>query len=340
MITENISDKTIRIETQSEFRQTLVDLVRRWGDANSDGILDARCKIFSVPEIEGVIGYRIEYGHAVVYGDPVCAPNDKSELALAFQKYCTEQKLHIIYTITSEEFSTWAAENLGYASIAFGAKVILDPQTHLLEKTGSKAVLLRKKVKKALKEGIIVKEYTGNDLQIERALEDVSTSWLNARTGFQIYMSKLRLFEDRVGKRWFYAVHEDKIVGLLLLTQLQSRHGWLFSSIMMTKNAPPGLSELFVISVLNQLENENCRYVAVGPFPSTKIGIIRGLGPLSEACTRWVYNLAKKVFRLEGHSTFWEKFQPQHEKSYLLFSSPKLRISSLRALLRGFNVNI
>ena len=35
-------------------RPRLVELVRKWAEANTDGILDKTTQIFSVPHIEGV----------------------------------------------------------------------------------------------------------------------------------------------------------------------------------------------------------------------------------------------------------------------------------------------
>ena len=62
-------------------RLRLVELVRKWAEVNTDGILEKTTQIFSVPHIDGIIGYRIELKNAVVYGDPVCAPIDKIALA-------------------------------------------------------------------------------------------------------------------------------------------------------------------------------------------------------------------------------------------------------------------
>jgi len=85
------------------------------------------CHIFCDPRIEGLISYRIESGNAVVFGGPVCAAADKPELAKAFQQFCREQKIEVVYIITSEEFANRAAQNLGSVLIEFGEKIVFNP---------------------------------------------------------------------------------------------------------------------------------------------------------------------------------------------------------------------
>jgi lysylphosphatidylglycerol synthetase-like protein (DUF2156 family) len=318
--------------------QTVVKIVRKWGDVNTDGILDSCCKIFSVPTIEGLIGYRIECRNAIVFGDPLCAPENKGALALAFQHYCEEQKLGVVYTIVSEEFTYWGVEHLSGALIEFGDKFVLDPFNNPMDNTGSKAVLVRKKIKQALRNEAVVQEYFGKDLFLEQKIEEVADGWLQSRKGLQVYLSKINLFKNPYGKRWFYAKHKENIVGILTLNDLQSHQGWLLNNLMITPEAPSGTSELLVISALEVLKKENCRFVLVGPVPAKQLGEIIGLNPLSTAFVRGLFTCAKKILRLEGHGVFWEKFQPTLQKSYLLFPKKNLRFSSIKALFQAFNV--
>jgi len=337
---KNLLETPLINEKQFLDRKKLVNLVRKWGDVNTDGILDFTCRIFCDPRIEGLIGYRIESGNAVVFGDPVCAEADKPELAKAFQQFCRAQKVGVVYIITSEEFANWAAQNLGSVLIEFGEKFVLNPLNNPAERTGSKAILVRKKVKHALREGALVEEYSGDDPDIEKAIEEVATTWQKARRGPQVYLAHFTLFNDRAGKRWFYAKQGEKIVGILILNELQSHNGWLLNNVMITKDAPHGTSELLVISTLRVLEKENCQSVTIGPVPGKQLGKIRGLGIFSETITGWIYRIAKKFFHLDGHEAFWEKFQPTTYSSYLLFPEKNLSFSSIKALLKALNVDV
>lgn len=328
------------IDEEATERNQLVKLVRKWGDVNADGLLEEDCYAYSIPEIDGFVGYKLEPSHAVVFGDPVCAPENKPLLAKAFQTYCQTNNLGVVYTIVSQEFAEWGSSKEGLEGVAleFGKNYVLNPMQNPVNNTGSKAVLVRKKVKHALNEGVVVHEYLGDDKAIEDEIEQVAMSWLQKREGIQVYLSHITLFNDRIGKRWFYAKQKDRIVGFALLNQIEVKQGWLLNNLMMVKDAPKGLSELLVIATLQALEKENCHFVLAGPVPAQELGNIIGLGPLGSSFVRWCFKTAKYVLKLEGHEAFWEKFQPIIEKSYLLFPKKNLSFSSIKALLKAFNV--
>lgn len=321
-------------------RQDIVNIVRRWADVNTDGILDASCQLFSSSSIEGLIGYRIEASNAVVFGDPVCPEEHKGTLAQEFQAYCKNKNLGVVYAVASEEFAKWAVANIQSVAVEFGEKFVLNPLSNPMNNKGSKAGLVRKKVKHALAEGVFVEEYRGNDPEMEAAIQGVADAWLDSRHGPQVYLANISLFKDRTGKRWLYAKQAGHLVGILLLNQLKANEGWLLNNVMITKNAPNGLSELLVISALQMLEIENCQHVIIGPVPAKRLGKIEGLGRFATTLTRWAYKGAQKVFRLGGHEVFWEKFQPAVKPAFLLFPENNLSISSIKALLRAFNVHI
>lgn len=319
-------------------RPQILELIRQWGDINTDGILDPSCRIFAIPDIEGFIGYKMESSNAVAFGDPVCAPEDKPILAQEFQNFCESQKLGTVYTLVSQEFADWAINNLSATSIEFGDKFVLDPQNHLLNNTGSKSGLIRKKVKHAVKEGIIVKEYLQEEPRIEEGIMEVVRSWLQKRRGPQVYLCQVNLFKDRMGKRYFYAEREGKIIGLLMLNAIQAKNGWLLNNLMIAKSTPNGLSELLVMTALETIAAENCSYVVVGPLVGHQLGRITGIGQMKENLIRWVFKLLKYVFSLDGQTTFWKKFEHNIEGCYLIFPKNNFGFTSLKALLQAFHV--
>lgn len=334
------TEKPLLKENRVEALQNTVEIVRKWGGVNTDGILDASCRFFSLPNIEGFIGYRIEMNHAIAFGDPVCAQKNKNLLAFEFQKYCEEQNLGVVYTIVSEAFAQWGVENLSGASIEFGQNFILNPLNNPMDNTGSKAILVRNKVKHALRQGVDVQEYFGNDLSLEKSMEEVANLWLQSRRGMQVHLSKINLFNNRYGKRWFYAKQKGNIVGILTLNELQSYHGWLLNNVMARKEASNGTSELLVISALEALKKENCQFVLVGPVPAKQLGKIIGLSHVTVMLIRGLFTCAKKIFRLEGHEIYWKKFQPSLQNSYLLFPKKNVCFSSIRAMFRALNAGV
>lgn len=316
-----------------EKQSLLVKLIRDWGDLNTDAVLDTPCQFFSIPSVEGVIAYRIEANCAIVFGEPLSAPGDRTKLAEAFHHYCQEAGLNVVYVIVSKPFTKSIPSG---CFIQFGHKLILDPEDDPLKKTGSNAQLLRKKVKHASKAGLIVSEYFGGDPALEKEMEQIGHSWLQARHGPQIYIAHLSLFNNREGKRWFYAEHKNGIAGFCILNEIKASSGWLLNNLIISRDAPSGTSELIIASALETLAKENCRFVEVGPVVATHIEI-GGLGTISSWFVRRIFSIFKKLYHLDGQAIFWEKFQPKKEPSYLLFDQVNLR--TIKALLHALNIS-
>lgn len=319
-------------------RDEIVDLLRRYGNDTTDAVLDPASRYFVDPEIEGFLGYRLDGKQVVVYGDPVCAPENTQRLAEAFSRYCTENGYLTIYAIVSQQFEKWAVKHLVAISFVFGHRLWINPQHNPMDNTGRHGSLTRRKVKHAIKEGTEVSEYTGVNAALEESIELVGTEWLKGRRGPQVHISNVHLFEDRPGKRWFYAHKDGKVVGVVQLNQLQLRKGWLLNHLMITSDCSHGTPELLVTRALQAVAKEGCEYVTFGACPATKIDSIEGLNPVLASLARFGYQIARKVFHLDGFGEFWSKFEPQSEPIYLLFERGGISYKGIRSLLRALNV--
>jgi lysylphosphatidylglycerol synthetase-like protein (DUF2156 family) len=326
------------VNPTTEQQRSLVTQVRQFGDLNTNAILEPTCQMFSIPTVDGFIGYRIEENCAIVFGDPLCEQSDQLKLAKAFKKYCDEHDLNTIYTIISEQFANSAIHECGSVCVQFGHKVILDPNDSPMNKSGEKASLVRRKVRHALKTGVVIEEYHSNDLLIENAITEVGHEWLNSRHGPQIHIAHLNFFKNREGKRWFYAKLGKKIVGFLILNELQSNKGWLLNNLISIPEAPGGTSELLIISCLEILKQEKCTRVIAGPLTSKQIDNVIGLGTISSMTMRMIFKIAKKVFYLDRQTVFWEKFQPKTENCYIMFD--KVNFKAFKGLFSALNVEI
>jgi lysylphosphatidylglycerol synthetase-like protein (DUF2156 family) len=317
----------------------IVKLIRQWGGLSTDALLDPCSQYFLTPKIEGLIGYRKEFGCVVVYGDPVCAPNDTHALAQAFHQSLKGRCKNIIYLTASQSFALWAIQHICQAMVEYGEEIYLDPKFNPQDRQGTHASLVRRKVRHAEKEGISVKEYFPYDLETENAIEQVGKTWQKGRRGAQVHISNIHLFKNRLGKRWFYAQQGEDIVGVVVLNQLKARQGWHLNHLMNCPNAPHGTPEILIISILEHLRNENCPFVSFGALPAEDLGEIIGLTPFSAWTARQAYKIADKIFHLQGHKTFWGKFHPESKPSYLLFCYPKLGLREILAIMRAMNVS-
>lgn len=319
-------------------REQVVDCIRQYGTANSDAVLDPHCQLFSLPHIHGLIGYRMESDCAIVYGDPICSLQDRTELVTAFHRFCGDQSKQVVYLVASEEFKEWSEGKTCEASIEFGGELYLDPTDD--PRKGPKGALTRRKVRHAVKEGVAAQEYQDYDEEMENAMMELSKRWLENRSGPQVFISHITLFENRKGKRWFYATQGDKIIGVVAISRLRSKDGWLLNRLMIDPDAPGGTPELLVITAIDQLAKEGCHYVTFGGVPGKEIGEVGGFGQVGQWLIPKIYTFTCRFFHLGGRQTFWKKFQPQSQKRYVLFGRAALGYSELMGLIRALNVSL
>lgn len=319
-------------------RNDIVSLVRKWGGCTSDAVLDPACSIFSVPEIEGLLGYRKGPGCFVVYGDPICDPKNLPKLTEIFHQHCHQIKHTIIYISASQKFAQWALQNVCKTSIEFGGELFIDPHNDPRKATGIYASLVRRKVKQAIREGVSIHEYADSNAQLEQNIEALGEHWLENRRGPQIYISHVHLFKDREGKRWIYAKFKEKIVGVAVLNKLESRQGWLLNHLMVSQEAPNGTSELLVVTILEMLAKEGCHFVTFGHTPERELGQILGFNSFTKWTLKNAYKVVRKIFKFDRRTKFWQKFFPSIEPSYVLISQARVGIKELIALMRATNV--
>lgn len=320
-------------------REEIVSSVRQWGGIVSDAILDPSTKTFSIPSIKGLIGYKNTCNRAVVYGDPLCAPEDLEQLSRAFHDFAQKQGWKIIYLTASEEFKKLTKNDLCKTSIEYGHEIYQNPTSNRPVQKGEAARLLRKKVRHATTKGVSVHEYVTTDPVKEKAMEKVAADWLKSRKGTQLHIANVYLFSDRIGKRWFYAEKEGEIIGTAVLNRLEHKKGWLLNHLMHPKDAPSGTSELLVSHILDVLVKEDCDYITFGAATQPKLGQITGLGKFSSWLARAIYGLLWKQSSLSGPLKFWEKFEPQYQSSYLLFSDSKVGVKEIAAILKTMNIS-
>ena len=333
------------VSTQEELVQNLslktdqiADLIKRFGHPPAVILLDPSCSLFSIPSVIGFIGYRLEFKHAVVISDPVCAKEDQAELAFAFHEYCRQQKWDVIYILVSQEFSQWAIQNVGSVLIQSGDELVIDPDVDPTK--GRRGEKLRWKINHAHQHHIKVEEYKGNDAQMEKALDQAVKTWVKLRTGPQIYLGTIELFANRQGSRWFYAKQGNEIVGVLQLKQLEICHGWAMSFLMALPDAPAGTSEVLVLHVIEKLRDAGCHFLSLGAGSGKQLGEIKGLNPVITTIARRLFKVVNWFFPLQCRRRYFNKFLPESRPTYLVFSNPTLGISALRALMRVLNISI
>lgn len=318
-------------------KDEIAKCIRKFGSSASISILDADCHIFKTPEIEGVIGYRLYLNTAVVLGDPLTDRENMPRLARAFHEYCDGHGWNYIYLTATKPFADWAIQHDCKGLIEVGSELIID--TNLDLKKGKKGRRIRSKVNSSRKSGTIIEEYQHSDPELEEEIQGVAKSWLQGRKGPQIYLTQADLFQDRHGKRWFYAKNNHKIVGVALIHELTHRKGYVLQFCISLKNAPQGTSEHLATEILHTLKEEGHHSLSFGVAQSSSLGEIIGFGKFFCCIAKICSRIAAKLFHLGNRRRYWSKFQPREEKSYLLFSHNKITLSDLMSLSHALNIS-
>jgi len=314
----------------------LEELSVRWGSAASEVMQDYPSLIYSLPDIEGAMAYRIINGYAIVFGDPLCPDESLEVLMESFTSYCKSKKLEQIFVITSEKFSQWAI-NEQYFRIMIDVceELILDPFADVFGHSSK----LKARANHAIRNGLEVKEYLSDDKKIEAAITRVGVLWRRGRHGPQIHLGHLNFFEKKLGKRWFYVEQSNKVIAMAMLCKMEKYNGWFLKFLLTIPNADKHTSELLMNVILEKLKNEHCHYLSGGMVPINSIERTYGLTPFSQWAIKIIFKIIKWVFKLEQRKAYWLRYHPTVKPSYVLFSSSKFDLKQLTALLKSFQID-
>ncbi len=317
-----------------------IDLVRQYGGPISHVAMDPSRSTFRTPTIDGLISFLLVRRCAVVFGDPICALEDKPRLTDDFADYCAGKSWSILFVAATANLQLYAREQ-GYASMEFASLLIINPQND--PEAGPQGRHLRQHLNHTRRMGITVREHQGEpDAQMEAQTQAACDAWLDDRHGPQMYLGRPRLFDDKEGRRWFIAEQSGQAVGFLSMLRvgyMESQN--LINIVFSAPNAPLHTNELMVVTALRALREEGVGSVCLGVGPLEALGRIEGYGAIVEFLSRTLYRLAAKLMHQHGKTVYWEKFGiTQREPLYLLFQSPRIRPSELYALLRAFNFSV
>ncbi len=329
-------------ETSSLQLSSAVELVRRHGRSVSHAALDPSFSHFRVPGIDGLIGFRIIQGCAVVYGDPLCEPEKRCYLADAFAAHCEVNGWLVLYVAATAAMRAYASAR-GYGTIEFADELKVDVQQDPEE--GPEARHLRQNLNHTRRLGVTVREYRGDELsdaRLEAQAEAACKKWQNSRHGPQMYLGNPHLFADRWGRRWFVAERSGEVVGVLSMLDVRCDEcRRMINLVFSTPAAPPHTNDLLVASALKALREESGPSVCFGLGPRPALGCIEGFGDISELLARRIYQLDARMLHLHSKTIFWEKFGViRREPLYLLFRPPHIRIRFLIALARAFHFSV
>jgi lysylphosphatidylglycerol synthetase-like protein (DUF2156 family) len=311
----------------------LAELIKRWGTPVSALLISLPYRLFRVPNLEGAIGYQLVGNCAVVIGDPLCAPNETALLAEEFHLHAQKCNWSIVYLLASKSFTHWALQNGCQSAIHVVDSLVIDPQNFQIKEK------LRWKIRQSMQKEVLIAEYQHDDPSLEQQIQDAIETWLQHKHGPQIFLGEINPFSKYPRRRIFYALKNNKIVGFLQMLNIQLYGGWTVSTFLATPQAPAGVSEHLISTVIETLAQENCRFLCLGFAVGHKLGEIAGMRLLAKWMAQFIFQLAKWLFRLDARSVYYKKFNPQKVPAFLLFSN-KMSFQELLALKQVLKVQL
>lgn len=316
----------------------MLHCIKEWGNHCSVAFFDPACQFFKFPEIHGIIGYRTYKNVAIMFGDPASAPKDQLILFKTFKTFCKEQKKRIVCIGTSKLFTGQLLnEHLCSSALTIGNEILLDASIDPKNHRGGDGSSLRNKWRYSIRRGLAVHEYKGANTTIEQQLEQLHQEWRHHRKGAQIYLAETELFHHRLNRRWFYATHQNSIIGLLMLTQLNAQQGYVINFLMLSPNAPTTTSEFIIMSVLERLADDGTVTLSAGLIPQENIQLLDGFGSLSQLLIKQCYRMLHKKYKLHRKDQYWRKFAPYKKELFLLFESKPIKIGDIWGILHALH---
>ncbi len=271
----------------------------------------------------GLVAF-VDTGRAwVAAGEPICAPQDAIDVALAFVAAAHRARRRACFFATEGIL----ASSPRFRRIRLGEQPVWDPRrwdAHVREHRS-----FREQLRRARAKGVVVRRTNAHDLESQPRLMNAAAQlvdrWLSARPMPAMrFLVEVAPLHQPASRRIFVAERAGAMIGLLSLAPVPAREGWLFEHTLRDPHAPNGTAELLVDAAMRVLAHDGAPWATLG------------LAPLAGPVTRWlrvIKVLARPLFNFEGLAAFKRKLRPQTwEPIFLAFPA---RDNGLRALLDG-----
>ncbi len=292
-----------------------MDLLKKYGtNSFSSMLLYDELDLIPLTTVEGGVPMRRRGGIQLVFGEPLCAPENYR--AAAEELFANADKHSPILFLGVNDAFVAAVEGLNVSSLPIGDDFMFDPQTY--KPQGNKTKVIRVLRNQAIRAGVTVHEYfhETTDESIETQIRGVATRWLKSLGKFKAHIQELDLFSAKHEKRFFYATCEGKMVGVISTLPIYGRNGLLFEDVIRDPEAPHGVMELMVLEILEKMKADGYNAATFGISPRIDTSSLTGS---SRIIVSGAAKFAEKFFGLKTLHHFRKKFHtPLEERTHLL----------------------
>ncbi len=285
----------------------------------------------------GCIGYLEAHRMAVVWGDPICALEDRGALLREFGDAMKTRGVGTCF-LAIEEPTAREALSQGSAVLKVGEEPVFDLRSWQRPR-GDRGKRLRWSLNKAAKANITICEYRpgdGRDSALEARIRVVQSAWEGSlgRMPTESFLRTAPLAEAE-RKRIFLAHRGDVLEAVLACAPVYGRDGWYLEDMIRVPEASQGATELLTVTALESLAASGAAFASIG------IAALRGSEEQIDRRARWltwaltlIFHRLDSRFHFASLALYKSKFQPTAwEPRFVSLSSAWPSIRLFRAVL-------
>lgn len=291
--------------------------LEKYGNSSMDYFKTYHDKlIYSNPDMDGFVSYRVSGNFAVVLEAPVTAPENLKAFIRAFDKYCFESGLKsFYYRVPEEALGTFMA--CGKKKLYLGQEGVVDLTTFTLEGGSRKSI--RNALKKVAEKGYHCNIYTApvKDGLLQK-IKSVSDEWLADTEREEIVFSQGMFLWEELKEQTIITVEntEEKIVAFLNVIPDYAKGEGTYDLIRKTKDAPNGVIDFILVELFKYLKDSGCTSVNIGFAPLSGLMDPKNL---PERSMKFAYEKIKSFSHYKGLRDAKDKFSPVWHNKYLVY---------------------
>lgn len=275
--------------------------------------------IYAPPDINAYISYRVSRNFAVVLEDPVSENREEMKKCISsFGNYCYENGLkEIYYRVPKESLSVY--NELSKKSLFLGQEGVVDLNSFSLE--GGEKKSIRNALNKIKEQGYTTHINTPplRDGLIQK-LKAVSEEWLKLTEREEIIFSQGMFVETEIKEQTVISIenHEEKIIAFLNVIPDYVKDEGTYDLLRKTADAPNGIMDHILIELFKYFKANGIRYVNLGFAPMSGLNDPHNF---TEKSMKFAYEKIRSFSHYKGQRDYKEKFNPQWNDKYLIYSN-------------------
>ncbi len=325
--------------SQWQPEEKLVQFVERYGYEHQSFVsLYGGMKVWYGQAPEAAVVYRQVGQVAIVSAAPLTAKENRAVATRQFLAFCKQHKMDCLMVPVGTEFAVIAKEcGMGLLGIGESGYFALPDW----KPKGDKCKKVRAGVNQARGAGVVVKSYNpriSNNASLRREIEALCQAWLGTREiDAMSWLLELDPFLLSESKRYFLAEKDGRLEGLLVCSPIPARNGWYLEDLIRRPDAERGVSELLVVTALEQLAADGAEVATLGTSPLAGIKTIGEFKHLSQVL-KLIYEHLDTFYHFKDLHRFKAKFAPSYiESEFIALYPPRVKTRTVISLISIFD---